>query len=141
MDRNEAESVIKDTIVYANEEIKKNKKKSRKIFITMLVVAIVIIALLGSSLISYVTFNVGNPFSATIGVFQIAVLGKDYVEISESPKVVLAQPNADILTDYMESRGFTEIEQMGAMHTYSNGDKTEMILFSMNGYWSKWIWE
>ena len=141
MDRNEAESVIKDTIVYANEEIKKNKKKTRKILITILVVAIVIIALLGSSLISYVTFNVGNPFSATIGFFQIAVLDKDYVEISESPKVVLAQPNADILTDYMESRGFTEIEQMGAMHTYSNGDKTEMIHFSMNKYWSKWIWE
>lgn len=141
MDRNEAESVIKDTIEYANEEIKKNKKKSRNILITTLVVAIVIIALLGSSLISYVTFNVGNPFSATIGFFQIAVLDKDYVEISESPKVVLAQPNADILTDYMESRGFTEIEQMGAMLTYSNGDKTEMILFSMNRYCSKWVWQ
>ncbi len=139
MDRNEAESVIKDTIVYANEEIKKNKKKSRKILITILVAAIVIIALLGSSLISYVTFSVGNPFSATIGFFQITVSGKDYVEISESPKVVLAQPNADILTDYMESRGFTEIERMGAMRTYSNGDKTEMIHFSMNKYCSKWI--
>ena len=63
------------------------------------------------------------------------------MEISESPKVVLAQPNADILTDYMESRGFTEIEQMGAMLTYSNGDKTEMILFSMNRYCSKWVWQ
>ena len=142
MDKNKAESVIKDTIEYANEEIIKNRKKSRKILITTLVVAILIIALLGSSLISYVTFNVANPFSAAIGFFQIAVLDKDYVEISESPKVVLAQPNADILTDYMESRGFTEIEQMGAMLTYSNGDnKEEMILFSMNRYCSKWVWQ
>ena len=141
MDRNEAESVIRDTIEYANKEIKKSKKKSRNILITTLVVAILIIALLGSSLISYVTFSVANPFSAAIGLFQIAVLDKEYVEISESPRVVLAQPNADILTDYMESRGFTITDQMGAMRTYSNGETTEMILFNMNKYCSKWVWQ
>ena len=141
MDRNEAESVIRDTIEFANKEIKKNKKKSRIILITTLVVAILIIALLGSSLISQVTFNVKNPFSAAIGLFQIAVLDKEYVEISESPRVVLAQPNADILTDYMESRGFTITDQMGAMRTYSNGETTEMILFNMNRYCSKWVWQ
>lgn len=141
MDRNEAESVIRDTIEYANKEIKKSKKKSRNILIATLVAAILIIALLGSSLISYVTFNVANPFSAAIGFFQITVLDKDYVEISESPKVVLAQPKADILTDYMELRGFTEIDQMGAMRIYSNEETTEMILFSMNKYCSKWVWQ
>lgn len=141
MDRNKAESVIRDTIEYANKEIKKSKKKSRNILIATLVAAILIIALLGSSLISYVTFNVANPFSAAIGFFQITVLDKDYVEISESPKVVLAQPKADILTDYMELRGFTEIDQMGAMRIYSNGETTEMILFSMNKYCSKWVWQ
>lgn len=141
MDRNEAESVIRDTIEYANKEIKKSKKKNRNILIATLVAAILIIALLGSSLITYVTFNVANPFSAAIGFFQITVLDKDYVEISESPKVVLAQPKADILTDYMELRGFTEIDQMGAMRIYSNGETTEMILFSMNKYCSKWVWQ
>ena len=141
MDRNEAESVIRDTIEYANKEIKKNKKKSRIILITTLVVAILIIALLGSSLISQVTFNVKNSFSAAIGLFQIAVLDKEYVEISESPRVVLAQPNADLLTDYMESRGFTITDQMGAMRIYSNGETTEMILFNMNRYCSKWVWQ
>ena len=141
MDKNEAESVIRDTIEYANKEIKKSKKKSRNILIAALVAAILIIALLGSSLLSYVTFNVANPFSAAIGFFQITVLDKDYVEISESPKVVLAQPKADILTDYMELRGFTEIDQMGAMRIYSNGETTEMILFNMNKYCSKWVWQ
>ena len=141
MDKYEAESVIMDTIEYANAEIKKNKKKTRKILITTIVVAILIIALLGSSLISYVTFDVANPFSAAIVFFQITILDKDYVEISESPKVVLAQPNMDILTDYMESRGFTVIDQMGSMLIYSNGDKTEMVFFSTNRYCSKWIWE
>ena len=143
MERNEAESVIKDTIEYANEEIKKNKKKSRNILITIIVVAVLIIALLGSSLLSYVTFNVGNPFSASIGYFQVTVLDKDYVEISEEPKVMLAQPNMNILINYMKSRGFTEVEdeQMGAIRVFTNGEQKEYVHYSMNKYCSKWYWE
>lgn len=143
MDRNEAESVIKDTIEYANAEIKKNKKKSRNILITIIVVAVLIIALLGSSLLSYVTFNVGNPFSASIGYFQVTVLDKDYVEISEEPKVMLAQPNMNILINYMKSRGFTEVEdeQMGAILVFTNGEQKEWVHYSMNKYCSKWYWE
>ena len=143
MERNEAESVIKDTIEYANEEIKKNKKKSRNILITIIVVAVLIIALLGSSLLSYVTFNVGNPFSASIGYFQVTVLDKDYVEISEEPKVMLAQPNMNILINYMKSRGFTEVEdaQMGAILVFTNGEQKECVHYSMNKYCSKWYWE
>ena len=143
MERNEAESVIKDTIEYANEEIKKNKKKSRNILITIIVVAGLIIALLGSSLLSYVTFNVGNPFSASIGYFQVTVLDKDYVEISEEPKVMLAQPNMNILINYMKSRGFTEVEdeQMGAMLVFTNGEQKEWVHYSVNKYCSKWYWE
>lgn len=143
MERNEAESVIKDTIEYANEEIKKNKKKSRNILITIIIVAVLIIALLGSSLLSYVTFNVGNPFSASIGYFQVTVLDKDYVEISEEPKVMLAQPNMNILINYMKSRGFTEVEdtQMGAILVFTNGEQKECVHYSMNKYCSKWYWE
>ena len=143
MERNEAESVIKDTIEYANEEIKKNKKKSRNILITIIVVAVLIIALLGSSLLSYVTFNVGNPFSASIGYFQVTVLDKDYVEISEEPKVMLAQPNMNILINYMKSRGFTEVEdeQMGAILVFTNGEQKEWVHYSVNKYCSKWYWE
>ena len=143
MERNEAESVIKDTIEYANEEIKKNKKKSRNILITIIVVAGLIIALLGSSLLSYVTFNVGNPFSASIGYFQVTVLDKDYVEISEEPKVMLAQPNMNILINYMKARGFTEVEdeQMGAILVFTNGEQKEWVHYSVNKYCSKWYWE
>ena len=143
MERNEAESVIKDTIEYANEEIKKNKKKYRNILITTIGVAILIIALLGSSFISYATFHVANPFVTSISFFQIAVLDKDYVEISETPKVMLAQPDTDILISYMKSRGFEEIEgeQMGAIRVFTNGEKKEWVHYSMNKYCSKWYWE
>ena len=143
MNRNDAESVIKDTIEYANNEIKKSKKRSRRIIITTLVSAVLIIILLGSCFISYAIFNTGNPFSVVSGYFQISVLDKEYVKIQASPKVVLAQPNGEVFVEYMESRGFTEIEeeQMGAIRVFTNGEETEYVWYSINGYYSKWRWQ
>ena len=65
------------------------------------------------------------------------------MEISEAPNVVLAQPDTDILINYMESRGFTEIEdeQMGAIRVFTNGEKKEWVHYSINKYCSKWYWE
>ena len=142
MNKNDAELVIKDTIEYANNEITKNRKKSRRIVISTLVFAILIIALLGSCLISYVTFNTGSPFSAARGFIQIAVFDREYVEIQKSPKVMLAQPRYTLLIEYMESRGFTEIqeEQMGAIRVFANGDEKEWIRYSQNAWFSKWYW-
>ena len=79
MNKNEAESVIKDTIEYANTEIMKNKKRCFRIVITVIVFAILVTSLIGSCFISYVTFNIGNPFAVASGYFQITVLDKKYV--------------------------------------------------------------
>ena len=98
---------------------------------------------MGSCFISYATFNTGNPFSVVSGYFQISVLDKEYVEIQASPKVVIAQPNGEVFTDYMESRGFTEIEeeQMGAIRVFTNGEEKEWVWYSINGNYSKWRWQ
>ena len=143
MSRNDAESVIKDTIEYANNEINKTKKKSRRIVIVALVYTIILTVLFGSCFISYATFSTRNPFSVASGYFQIAVLDKEYVEIQKSPKVVLAQPNGEVIIKYMKSRGFTEIEeeQLGAIRVFTNGEEKEWIWYSVNGYYSKWRWQ
>lgn len=143
MNRNDAESVIKDTIEYANNEIKKNKERSRRIVIAVLVFAILITVLFGSCFISYVKFDTINPFSVASGYFQITVLDKEYVEIQKAPKVVLAQPNDEVFINYMEARGFTEIEeeQMGAIRVFTNGEEKEWIWYSINGHYSKWRWQ
>lgn len=143
MNRNDAESVIKDTIEYANNEINKSKKRSRRIVIATLVFAVLLTVLLGSCFISYAEFNTANPISVASGYFQISVLDKEYVEIQASPKVILAQPNGEIFIDYMESRGFTEIEdeQMGSIRVFTNGDSKEWIWYSINGNYSKWSWQ
>ena len=44
MDKNEAEEVVKNTIEYANEEIKKSKKRYLKIFLSCLLALLVCIA-------------------------------------------------------------------------------------------------
>lgn len=105
--------------------------------------AVLAIFLLGSSFASYVTFGTANPFSAASGYFQISVLDKAYVEIQTSPKVVIAQPDGELLTEYMRSRGFAEVEdeQMGGMGVFTNGVEKEWISCSMNGYFSKWRWQ
>lgn len=143
MNKDKAEAVIKDTIEYANNEIRKNKKKSRRIIAATLASAILIIALLTSCLISYVKFNTVNPFSAASGYFQITVLGKEYIQIQNSPKVVLAQPDNESFINYMQSRGFTETEdeQMGGMRVFTNGEDKEWISYSANGHYSKWCWQ
>lgn len=143
MNRNDAESVIKETIEYANNEINKTKKKSRRIVIVALIYTIILTVLFGSCFISYATFHTANPFSVASGYFQITVLDKEYVEIQESPKVVIAQPKGELFINYMESRGFTEIEeeQMGAIRVFTNGKEKEWIWYSVNGYYAKWRWQ
>ena len=143
MDRNDAESVIKETIAYANNEIREIRKRSRRIVVATLVSAILITALLGSSFASYATLNTWNPFSAANGYFQITVLDKEYVEIQKSPKVVLAQPNDEILINYMKTRGFTEIpeERMGAMRVFASREEKVLVLVSINAHCAIWRWQ
>lgn len=101
------------------------------------------IALLGSCLVSYLKFDTANPFSAAISFIKITVVDKDYVEIQSFPKVILAQPDDTLFVEYMQSRGFTEIEEkrMGALRVFTNGEEKEWIMYSVNGYFAKWTWE
>lgn len=143
MNRNDAEAVIQDTIAYANHEIKKSRERSRRIVIATIVSAILLVILLGSCFLSYATFHTANPFSAASGYFQIAVLDREYAEIQAAPKVIIAQPNGEIFTDYMQSRGFTELEeeQLGAIRVFTNGEDKEWVWYSINRYYSKWCWQ
>lgn len=141
MNRNDAESVIKETIEYANNEIRKTKKKSRIIVIATIVSALFIIAFIGSCAVSYVTLDTTDPFSASSGLIRIGILGEEYVEVQESPKVILAKPNHNVLIKYMEALGYTEMrnEQMGSIMVFRNGDETRLVNYYQNRWCSKWV--
>jgi|HigsolmetaGSP11D_1036233.scaffolds.fasta_scaffold02171_8 hypothetical protein len=114
-------------------------RKTRK----YLIICIVFVILLGvSSFISYAKFQVLNPFSTYSGLVQIVFTDKEYVEIQKYPKVIIAKPNAS-LQDYMKGLGFQEdIEnQMGRLHVFHNNTSTQYVMYTVNNYFSKWIWQ
>lgn len=118
-----------------------NRKK--RIVISAFVAVLLLVMLLGSCLVSYLKFDTANPFAAVSGFIQIVAVGEDYVEIQSSPKVIIAQPDEKLFIEYMESRGFTEVEreQMGSLRYFANDEGMEAVFYSQNAYFSKWTWE
>ncbi len=101
-----------------------------------------------SVLISVDKFSTTNPFAVANGVFQITFTSKEYIEIQKSPKVIIAKSNSapyEALKQFMEGRGYalSENEQRGAMNTFINNetDEIEHVFFSVNKYYSLWVWK
>ena len=120
----------------------KRWNKRKRIIVISFFVILLIIAILASCFISYLKFDTANPFMAVTGFVQVVFTEKEYVKIQNNPKIILAQPNAS-LAEYMQSRGFSEIEEerLGALRVFTNGNQKEYIMYSQNGYFSKWYWE
>lgn len=109
----------------------------KKIFI---IIAIVIFIM--ATIFSIYKFRVLNPISSCFGMLQILFTDREYVVIQKIPYiVVLTKPGG--FEQYMNNQGFFEIreEQMGAIHTYSNGVKSERIYTRTNAYYMIGIFE
>ena len=107
----------------------------------LLVVLAVVLIYGAAAFASYAKFRVADPISATTGLTQILFTEKEYAEIQDDPKVILAKPEAS-LDDYMEEQGMTRAddEQMGAILVFRDGDYREYVQYSVNGYFSRWSW-
>lgn len=143
---NALEKAVSDTRADDEKPLKAFAKKwnrKKRIVVAAFVAVLLIVAFLGSCFVSYLKFDTANPFSAVSGFIQITVADKDYVEIQRSPKVILAQPSDALFVEYMESRGFTEIEEerLGGLRVFTNGEEKEAIMYSQNTYFAKWSWE
>lgn len=143
---NALEKAVSDTRADDEKPLKAFAKKwnrKKRIVVTAFAAILLIVVLLGSCFVSYLKFDTANPFSAVSGFIQITVADKDYVEIQRSPKVILAQPSDALFLEYMESRGFTEIEEerLGGLRVFTNGEEKEAIMYSQNAYFAKWSWE
>lgn len=121
----------------------------RKIII--IIITIFFVILLSTTIFSVYKFNVLNPFSSCFGMIRILFTDEEYVEVQKNPNKVIFSKTADnseksgkeYLDEYMKNRGFYYIpeEQMGAKLVYSNGSTKESILYTTNGYYSKWVWD
>lgn len=115
--------------------------RKRHIVIFAFAAVLLIIFLLGGSLISSAKFGTANFFAAANGFVQVTAADREYVEIQRSPRVVVAQPDYELFAEYMKNRGFSEVEQFGSQHIFSDGKRTERVIYYQNTYFSKWIWD
>ena len=77
----------------------------KKIKHLTLLTTIIIILIVSSINISNSIFGVSNPFITFNGFIQIYVFNKDYYEIQEYPKNMIANKDLD-LVDYMKNLGW-----------------------------------
>ena len=137
------EAAVSDT---ENDDEKRLKAfwesdRKRHIEISVFAAVLLIIFLLGGSLISSAKFGTANFFAAANGFVQVTAADREYVEIQRSPRVVVARPDYELFAEYMKNRGFSEVEQFGSQHIFSDGERTERVIYYQNSYFSKWIWD
>ena len=99
MDKNEAEEVVKNTIEYANEEIKKSKKRYLKIFLSCLLALFVCIAIM---FIIYKTNDKVRDIYAVVFVTDI-----DKMEMSEGDiiKEITSKDDIELVFDILANLG------------------------------------
>lgn len=113
----------------------------KKILIISLVAVIVLIGAL--SVISFAKFGTANFVATSYGLCKVVFTDAELVVISENPTVVIGNPNATIDEYMLENGGYVaeSDKQLGAMYVYSNGDNEVQIMYSVNGYYAKWVWQ
>lgn len=125
--------------------VKKYSKKIKKLRIVIVSAVLAVLLTLTASFVSYLKFNTPNFFAAGMGLIRITFSDTQYVEIQHSPRVIIASPqdSMQLFLDTIESEGYTysEEERYGALFVIEKDGEKENVLFSANGYYSKWSWE
>ena len=88
----------------------KISKKKKSI---ILLISIIVLIAVFCTVISGNVFGVYNPLSVTNGFIQVRILNKDYYEIQEYPKIMIANKDLN-LVDYMKNLGWTYVETIDA---------------------------
>lgn len=126
-------------------KVKSYSKRIKKMRIFVVSTILVILLSLFSSFVSYVNFNTPNFLASGFGVLRILFTDTETLEIRKSPRIVLASPENSwqLFLDTIEAEGYTylEEERMGGLCVIEKDGQKERVFFSVNGYFSKWIWE
>ncbi|UQK60716.1 hypothetical protein [Ezakiella coagulans] len=88
----------------------KISKKNKSI---ILLATIIVLIAVFCTVISGGVFRECNPLSVINGLIQVRILNKDYYEIQEYPKVMIANKDLN-LVDYMKNLGWTYLETIDA---------------------------
>lgn len=88
-------------------------KISKKIKHIILLTTIIVLIAVFCTVISGGVFRECNPLSVINGFIQVRILNKDYYEIQEYPKVMIANKDLN-LVEYMKNLGWTYVETIDA---------------------------
>ena len=117
--------------------------------ILIVIIALLIVGIGISIIVSFEKFSTFNPISALSGIIKVTTTEAKYVVIQKKPwQVIIAKPTYDdksaqeLLDEYMAERGYysEDEKRMGALITYSNGTDSQRVFFIVNGYYSVWEW-
>ena len=88
-------------------------KISKKIKSIILLTTIIVLIAVICTVISGGVFGECNPLRVINGFIQVRILDKDYYEIQEYPKIMIANKDLN-LVDYMKNLGWTYVETIDA---------------------------
>ena len=88
-------------------------KISKKIKRVILLATIIVLIAVFCTVISGGVFGECNPLRVINGFIQVCILDKDYYEIQEYPKVMIANKDLN-LVDYMKDLGWTYVKTVDA---------------------------
>lgn len=107
-------------------------------------IPIIILFLTSSMIISYKEFRIWNPFVPLNGLVRVSVLGEEYYEIQEYPKVIIANKNFK-LVHYMKNLGYESIETnkdsvLENIHEFKLGESSSFVEVIKHINFYVWMW-
>ena len=106
------------------------------------VMIIAIIFIISGCFISYAKFGNANFPKTFISLIRIVCNEDDYIKVKSTPKVIVAKPSQALFENFLANEGYRILEddQLGSVYTVEKQGVQEQISFSINRYYSKWIW-
>ena len=107
-------------------------------------IPIIIIFSTASMIISYKEFRIWNPFVPLNGIVRVSVLGEEYYEIQEYPKIIIANKNFK-LEDYMRNLGYEPVETdkdsiLENIHEFKASESASFVEVTKHINFYVWMW-
>ena len=107
-------------------------------------IPLIIIFLTASMIISYKEFRIWNPFVPLSRIVRVSVLGEEYYEIQEYPKIIIANKNFK-LEDYMRNLGYEPVETgndsiLENIHEFKASESDSFVEVTEHINFYVWAW-
>lgn len=127
MEKNEVENVLKDTIEYANEEIKKSKKK------TMMIIAWGVLAIMVIILAYIAMFIYEMPVSYQEGIVEVVIPEDEGIDIEVKLNNYKSANGILVKTDTDKFDLYINITQTLSTKIFKDSDQSNNLLRVGNG--------